>query len=563
MSTFREFAARLREAECGRGTRVPTPFGPRLLHYADLTATGRHLEFVERFVDALRPLYANTHTAVATTGRVMNGLREEARAAVARSVHAGPDDVVLFTGSGATAAVNKLVGLLGLRIPEPLEREYRLSSLVPPGRRPVILVGPYEHHSNVLPWMETIADVEEVALDGRGGIDLDDLRRRARAAEGRPLVAGAFSAASNVDGLLTDVGAVARVLHEEGALAFVDYAAAGPYVPIDMHPADPLERIDALFVSTHKFLGGPEGSGVLVAHRDLFRTRTPERPGGGTVDYVSGCRHDQVDYVHRLSEREEGGTPDILGDVRAGIAFALKDHVGAADIRDHDVALARDAVTRLGRHPRIRIYGPLDAPRLPILSFNVDGLHHDLVSALLDHLFGIQNRAGCSCAGPYGHRLLGIQGDLSERFRRLIAAGVVGAKPGWVRVSLPWYGSPEDVEFTLRAVEFVATRGDAFVPLYRLDWRDGVWRHREAEVERPSPLRLDVAEMLAGTPGRPEAPSPAEREAERSGYLAEATRLADELDARWRREPPAWNRPTGNAEVDALAWFRYVETEGL
>jgi len=563
MSTFREFAARLREAESGRGTRIPTPFGPRLLHYADLTATGRHLEFVERFVDALRPLYANTHTAVATTGRVMNGLREEARAAVARSVNAGPDDVVLFTGSGATAAVNKLVGLLGLRIPEPLEREYRLSSLVPPGRRPVILVGPYEHHSNVLPWMESIADVEEVALDGRGGIDLDDLRRRARAAEGRPLVAGAFSAASNVDGLLTDVGAVARVLHEEGALAFVDYAAGGPYLPIDMHPADPLERLDAIFVSTHKFLGGPEGSGVLVAHRDLFRTRTPERPGGGTVDYVSGCRPDQVDYVHRLSEREEGGTPDILGDVRAGIAFVLKDRVGAEAIRDHDVALARVAVERLSRHPRIRVYGPLDAPRLPILSFNVDGLHHDLVSALLDHLFGIQNRAGCSCAGPYGHRLLGIAGERSERYRRLIAAGVTGAKPGWVRVSLPWYAAPEDVEFTLRAVEFVADRGDAFVPLYRLDWRDGVWRHREAEVADPSPTRLTAEALLSDPAPAPAVPSPDEREAERARYLAEATHLADALAERWRREPPAWNRPTGNAEVDQLAWFRYVETEGL
>ena len=563
MSTFREFAARLREAESGRGTRIPTPFGPRLLHYADLTATGRHLEFVERFVDALRPLYANTHTAVATTGRVMNGLREEARAAVARSVNAGPDDVVLFTGSGATAAVNKLVGLLGLRIPEPLEREYRLSSLVPPGRRPVILVGPYEHHSNVLPWMESIADVEEVALDGRGGIDLDDLRRRARAAEGRPLVAGAFSAASNVDGLLTDVGAVARVLHEEGALAFVDYAAGGPYLPIDMHPADPLERLDAIFVSTHKFLGGPEGSGVLVAHRDLFRTRTPERPGGGTVDYVSGCRPDQVDYVHRLSEREEGGTPDILGDVRAGIAFVLKDHVGAEAIRDHDVVLARVAVERLSRHPRIRVYGPLDAPRLPILSFNVEGLHHDLVSALLDHLFGIQNRAGCSCAGPYGHRLLGIAGERSERYRRLIAAGVTGAKPGWVRVSLPWYAAPEDVEFTLRAVEFVADHGDAFVPLYRLDWRDGVWRHREAEVADPSPTRLTAEALLSDPAPAPAVPSPDEREAERARYLAEATHLADALAERWRREPPAWNRPTGNAEVDQLAWFRYVETEGL
>jgi selenocysteine lyase/cysteine desulfurase len=427
---FQDLAARLRAATRGRGATVATPFGPRLVHYADLTATGRHLDLVERWIDGLRPFYANTHTAVSSTGRVMNALREEARAAVARSVNAGPDDVVLFTGSGATAAVNKLVGLLGWRIPEPLEREFGLSRHVPPERRPVVLGGPYEHHSNVLPWTESIAEVREVGLAPDGSIDLDDLRRQLRAARGRPLVVGAFSAASNVDGLLTDVAAVCRTLHEGGALALVDQAAGGPYLPIDMHPADPAERIDALFLSPHKFLGGPEASGVLVAHRDLFRTRTPERPGGGTVDYVSGCRHEQVDYVHRLSEREEGGTPAILGDVRAGVAFVLKDRAGAERIRDHDLALARAAVERLGRHPRIRLLGPQDAPRLPILSFNVEGLHHDLVSALLDHLFGIQNRAGCSCAGPYGHRLLGIDGERSERFRRLIAAGLAGAKPG-------------------------------------------------------------------------------------------------------------------------------------
>ncbi len=563
MRTFEAIAERLRSAECGPGTRIPTPFGPRLLHPADGTATGHHLDLVERWVDALRPLYANTHTAVSTTGRVMNGLREEARTAISRSVNAGPDDVVLFTGSGATAAVNKLVGLLGLRISEPLDRVHGLSARIPPEARPVILVGPYEHHSNELPWVESIAEVQEVGLDAGGGIDLHDLRRRARAARGRPLVAGTFSAASNVDGLLTDVAAVARVLHEEGALAFVDYAAGAPYLPIDMHPADPMARLDAIFVSTHKFPGGPEGSGVLVAHRDLFRTRVPERPGGGTVDYVSGCRRDQIDYVRSLAEREEAGTPDILGDLRAGIAFVLKDAAGALAIRDHDVALARAALDRLARHPRIRVYGPTDAPRLPILSFNVHGLHHDLVSALLDHLFGIQNRAGCSCAGPYGHRLLGVTGERSDRFRRLIASGVTGAKPGWVRVSLPWYAAPEDVEFTLRAVEFVASRGEAFVPLYRLDWRDGVWRHREAEVARPSPVRLTAESLLEDPAPAPSPPAPAERRAEKASYLAEAERIADALDARWRREPPAWNRPTGHPEVDELAWFRYVETEGL
>jgi hypothetical protein len=241
----------------------------------------------------------------------------------------------------------------------------------------------------------------------------------------------------------------------------------------------------------------------------------------------------------------------------------LKDLVGAERIRDHDLALAREALDRLSRHPRIRIYGPPGAPRLPIVSFNVEGLHHDLVSALLDHLFGIQNRAGCSCAGPYGHRLLGIDADRSERFRRLIAEGHAGAKPGWVRISLPWYASREDVEFTLRAVEFVADHGEAFVPLYRLDWRDGVWRHREREVERPAPPRLTAADLLAGPAPEPPPPSEAELARERARYLAGAERLADELRARWLREPPAWNRPTGRPELDALVWFRYAETEGL
>jgi selenocysteine lyase/cysteine desulfurase len=562
MDPFAAAVARIRQAEIGRQAWIPTPFGRRLLYYADLTATGRALDFVERFVERLRPVYANTHTAVSTTGRIMNALREEARAIVARSVGAGPEDVVLFTGSGATAAVNKLVGLLGLRLPELLERELHVSRAIPPGRRPVVLVGPYEHHSNELPWLESIAEVVEVALDVAGRVDLADLRVKLRAHRERPLKVGAFSAASNVSGLLTDVGAVARALHEEGALACIDYAAAGPYLPIDMHPPDPAERLDAVFLSTHKFAGGPEGSGVLVAHRDLFRSRSPERPGGGTVDYVSGCHHEDVDYVSRLAEREEGGTPDILGDVRAGLAFLVKETVGPERILEHEKRLAALALARLARRPAIRVLGPPDAPRLAIVSFNVDGLHHDLVSALLDHLFGIQNRAGCSCAGPYGHRLLGIDHARSERFRRLIHAGVLGAKPGWVRISLPYYSSEADVEYVLRAVEFVADHGRAFVPAYRLDWRDGVWRHMEAEVGDASPAHLGVEDLLAPPQPAPPALSEAEIAEERGRTLAEAERIAAELEARWRREPPRWNRPTGRADVDELVWFSYVETEG-
>jgi selenocysteine lyase/cysteine desulfurase len=348
---FDQMAARVRRGEIGRRTFVCTPFGRRLVTYADLTATGRALAPVEALVAAARPLYANTHTAISTTGRVTTRLRESAREAIARTVNAGPDDVVLFVGSGATSAVNKLVGLLGLRISEPLERAYGLSRHIPADERPVVLVSPYEHHSNQLPWLESVAEVVEVDLDADGQVDLADLDRKAARYAGRPLRVGAFSAGSNVTGALTDVRAVARVLHGRGFLACADYAAAGPYVPIDMHPADPAERLDAIVVSTHKFAGGPEGSGILVAHRDLFRSRTPERPGGGTVEYVAAFDRLSVDYTERLAEREEGGTPDILGDVRAGLAFLVKEALGPEAILAHETALAERAMARLRRPP--------------------------------------------------------------------------------------------------------------------------------------------------------------------------------------------------------------------
>ena len=564
---FDEAVSLLRRAEVGRRTFVTTPFGKRLVTYADLTATGRALGFVDDLVAAIRPYYANTHTHISTTGRTMSRLREEARGHIARAVRASSEDVVLFVGSGATASVNKLVGLLGLRISEPLDRAYGLARHIPAAERPIVLVSPFEHHSNELPWLESVAEVVEVGLDATGRMDLADLEAKARAFAGRPLKIGAFSAASNVTGALTDVRTIARILHAHGFAVCVDYAAAGPYVPIDMHPADPAEAIEAIFVSTHKFMGGPEGSGVLVAHRSLFRSATPERPGGGTVEYVASFERHSVDYTPQLAEREEGGTPDILGDIRAGLAFQVKEMVGPSRILWHETHLAAQALARLARHPRLTLYGPLDAPRLPILSFNVQGLHHDLVSALLDHLFGIQNRSGCSCAGPYGHRLLGIDRTRSEELRSAISCGVTGLKPGWVRLSLPYHAAPEEVEFLLSAIEFVADHGEAFVPLYRVGLKDGLWSVAGGGAIEPRPIGLDLASIERAARDGVAVPEPQAdltdevAAALRRGYLEEARTLAASLEERWRKDPPRWNPPTGDAMVDGLTWFKYVNAE--
>ncbi|HLF94706.1 MAG TPA: aminotransferase class V-fold PLP-dependent enzyme, partial [Planctomycetota bacterium] len=462
-----------------------------------------------------------------------------------------------FTGSGATAATNKLAGLLGLRVSEPLEREYGFSKAIPADRRPAVLIGPYEHHSNVLPWLESVADVIEVGLDPSGHVDLGDLAAKLERVRERPLRIGAFSAASNVTGVITDVRGVARALHRGGAAACFDYAASGPYVPIDMHPAGDAEaRMDAIFVSTHKFAGGPSGSGILVAHRDLFRTRTPERPGGGTVDYVGGLDPEHVDYTHRLDEREEGGTPAILADLRAGGAFLVKEMLGPERIVAHEIALGKRALDRLSRHPRLDLYGPRGVDRLAILPFNVKGLHHDFVSTLLDHLFGIQNRSGCSCAGPYGHRLLGIDAARSQAYRKQIAAGWLGLKPGWVRVSLPYYAAEEEIDFILEAIEFVADHGEAFLPLYRISWRSGAWRHVEHPALEAGPVEFTPAALREAAPPGPTW-SDGELSGERTRYLREARELAAALEA---RAPVPLGGPA-RPDHAPLLWFRFVHAD--
>ena len=472
---FQSAADAIRRQEIARPAWIETPFGRRLICYADLTATGRHLPFVESLLDEIRPYYANTHTEVSTTGCRMTELREDARRIIREAVNASEEDELLFIGSGATAAVNKLVGLLGLRIPEPLQRAYDLAKHIPEVDHPIVFIGPYEHHSNELPWVESIAEVVEISLDAEGQIDLEDLAAQLHAYRDHKLKIGSFSSCSNVTGLLSDVEGIARLLHEHGAYAFFDYAASAPYVPIDMHPVDPEARIDAIFVSPHKFIGGPEASGVLIAHRELFLTRSPERPGGGTVDYVAGPCRTAIDYVADLGEREEGGTPAIMGDIRAGLAFLLKKVIGEEQIRDHEISIATAAMERLSKHPHVRVLGPEKGSRLAIVPFVIDGLHHDFASILLDHLFGIQNRSGCSCAGPYGHRLLNIPLEVSSRYRHWVQRGINGIKPGWVRLSLPWYATAEDLEFLYSAIEFVADHGKEFVPLYRFRWRSAGW----------------------------------------------------------------------------------------
>ncbi len=543
----------IRNSVIGRDDVVEGPFGTRPVIYADYTASGRALSFIEDYItEAVLPLYANTHTESSGTGLQTTRFREDARALIRRSTGATDEHAVIFTGSGSTAAIDKLIGVMGLRVPSNLEDRFGLSSHIPPQERPVVFIGPYEHHSNELPWRESIADVVTIDEDADGHVDLGHLRRELERFEDRSLKIGSFSAASNVTGILTDWDTVSTILHEHGALSFWDFAAAAPYVGIDLGSSagGNLAYKDAIFLSPHKMIGGPGTPGLLIARRELFTNRVPDVPGGGTVWYVNPDSHH---YFEDPEHREEGGTPAIVESIRAGLVFQLKDAVGVDEIRQREEHFITRAIRSWEGNPSIDILGSHEAERLSIVSFVVRHgnryLHHNFVVALLNDLFGIQSRGGCSCAGPYGHRLLGIDLDTSHEFEREIDRGCEGIKPGWVRVNFNYFISEEVFSYILDAVHLIAEEGWKLLPFYRFEPSTGLWRHRCPVTEPPMSLHdIGYGDGSMRWPHRRHV----REEHSLSEYLEDARRILAEAP---EKLPAPQGMPDVTADFEHLRWF--------
>ena len=424
----RDIAMAICQGVVGEGRMVPTTAGLKPLVYADYVASGRALRQIEEIMlEEVLPFYANTHSESSYVGAFMTRLREEARKIIAATLQVPKSHAVVFCGSGATEGLNRIVRLLDI------ERVARTG-------RAVVLIGPYEHHSNILPWRESGAKVLEISEASDGGPDPDELEAALQEHSSADLIVGSFSAASNVTGTLTDTDRVTRSLKRHGAVAVWDYACAGPYVPITLGQGDTSK--DAIVISTHKFVGGPGASGLLICDQTLAQRSTPIRPGGGTVKFVSPWSHR---YSDSFIEREEGGTPNILGDIRAGMAILLRGLVNDNWLEERQEVLRQRALACWSNIPGLEVLGhEPEKKALPIFSLvfrdgSGEALDPGKVAQQLSERYGLQVRGGCSCAGPYGHRLLRIDRAMSERLIASLDAGLAISRPGWVRLNLSPY----------------------------------------------------------------------------------------------------------------------------
>ena len=448
-------AGTLAQGLIGEGVMIPGLNGDVPLVYADYVASGRAMRQVEDFIaEKVLPFYANSHTEASYCGQYVTRLRRAARAEIARLTGAGAECEVIFAGSGATAGLNRLVTLLGVEEAE----------------NPVVFIGPYEHHSNILPWRESRATVVEIPEGSAGGVDLAALDTALKAHAGSDLMIGSFSAASNVTGIVTDPDPVTRLLRAHGAKAVWDYAGAGPYLSIDMGGFG-AEPKDAVVVSPHKFAGGPGASGVLILRRDAVRTTAPCWPGGGTVSFVSPWDHR---FSDSLAAREEAGTPNVIGDIRAALAFLVKEAVGQEEIEARETRYAAKARAVWDKVPGLTILGHATAHRLPIFSFTVRGasgapVHQQLFTRMLSDIYGIQARGGCACAGPYAHRLLDIDQPQSEALLSDLLAGRELQKPGWVRLNFSYLMDEETVDYVIASVAELVDKAEAMTASYDAD----------------------------------------------------------------------------------------------
>jgi selenocysteine lyase/cysteine desulfurase len=458
MSELEKYFNQYRQNIIGIDAEIETPYGLKKLVYADWIASGRLYDPIEkRISEDIGPMVGNTHSESTATGKAMTDAYHLAQKIVKRHVNAGDEDLLIFTGTGMTSAIAKLQRIIGLKVPEQAinfcknsHNGYSQCKDIPNDNRPVVFLTHTEHHSNHTSWFETLAEVVVLEPSPDLKVNPDTLRKEIVKYKDRPLLIGSFSACSNVTGYIPPYHELARIMHENNGYCFIDFAASAPYVDIDMHPADSMHRLDAIFFSPHKFLGGPGSAGVLIFSKELYKNNIPDSPGGGTVKWTN--RWGGYSYISDIETKEDGGTPGFLQGIKAALVVTLKENMTTEKIHKRESELLETAFRELKKIKNLHILAEEITDRLGVFSFYTDNIHHNLVTTLLNDRFGIQLRGGCSCAGTYGHFLLNVDFKLSKEITDKIDSGDLSMKPGWIRLSLHPTMTDDELHFITDAI---------------------------------------------------------------------------------------------------------------
>lgn len=464
---------KFKEQIIGNDLEFETPYGVKKMIYADWIASGRLYAPIERqMTEVFGPYVGNTHTETSETGTMMTKAYHLAQKKIKQHVNAGPDDVIITFGFGMTSVVNKLQRILGLKFCGNISGKPCLKDNEPP----VVFITHMEHHSNHTSWFETSAEVVLLNPDKDLLVDLDELKTQLEKYKDRKFKIGSFTACSNVTGITTPYHQMAKLMHEYGGVCFVDFAASAPYVDINMHPEDPMEKLDAVMFSPHKFLGGPGTSGVLVFDSSLYHNQTPDQPGGGTVDWTNAWG--EYKYIDDIEAREDGGTPGFLQAIKTALCIELKNQIGTENIRKREDELLQIVFDEFPKIPNLHILADNVKHRLGIVSFYIDDLHFNLLVKLLNDRFGVQVRGGCACAGTYGHFLLDVSYEKSKKITTLINHGDLSKKPGWVRLSLHPTMKNEELYYIIDAIKQINAMHHIWIEDYIYDKHTNEFQHK-------------------------------------------------------------------------------------
>ena len=444
---FQEF----RKNIIGIDQEFDSPFGRKKIIYTDWTASGRlYRPIEEKLINEFGPFVANTHTETTVSGTAMTMAYKHARKLIKKHVNAGENDILIADGTGMTGVVNKFQRILGLKIPENL----RPFTNVPESKRPIVFISHMEHHSNQTSWLETIADVVVIPACEKGLFCLDNFSELIEKHKDREIKIASITSCSNVTGIKTPYYEVAKIMHQNNGVCFVDFACSGPYVDINMHPEDPESYLDAIFFSPHKFLGGPGTSGILIFNKELYRNMIPDNPGGGTVSWTNPWGSHK--YVDNIEDREDGGTPGFLQVIKTALAVQLKEKMNVDKILEREHELVSFIFSEFSPIENLTILADQHQDRLGVVSFYIDDLHFNLGVKILNDRFGIQTRGGCSCAGTYGHYLLHVDQEKSDFLTEQITLGDLMQKPGWIRMSIHPTTTNEEIKFVCDAIKQLA-----------------------------------------------------------------------------------------------------------